>query len=89
MEVLDKIQANINRFFKIVIKRQPGYDVCWVCGMPFEERNAEFCEVCHTYKCPYCGSCLCSLPESTRKVLDAEMYSVGLWDPPKRKRRRR
>jgi hypothetical protein len=66
-------------------------DFCYVCGKPFQESQAEFCEECRTFKCPHCQGCFCSLPLEAQRALDFEMASLGLWDisvnPRKRKRR--
>lgn len=92
LSFLDKLQSNLNLFFKVVLKRQPGYDVCWVCGTPFIPEDSLFCEKCGTFKCSLCGSCFCDLPLAAQKALDAELYSIGLWNPygnPCRRKRRK
>lgn len=65
---------------------------CWDCGSVFEDDGAEFCGECQTFICPSCGTHYCTLPEPVRRALDAEMWSVGLWNPytnpPRRKKRR-
>lgn len=66
---------------------------CWSCGKEFEDDDSLFCDECQTFICPSCGTHYCTLPEVAKRTLDAEMYSLGLWDPysdsPKRKKRRR
>lgn len=69
-------------------------DFCYFCLKPFTESQAEFCEKCGTYKCPYCNKCLCDASAEARRILDAEMVSLGIWlnplhNPPRRKKKRR
>lgn len=64
---------------------------CWFCGRDFVDLLAAFCETCRTFKCPFCGGCFCDLNERAKQALDAEMVTLGLWEPssnpPKRKKK--
>lgn len=64
---------------------------CWFCGKTFKDLLAKFCERCRTFKCTFCEGCFCDLDGQSQKALDAEMFTLGLWEPysnpPKRKRK--
>jgi len=76
-------------------KSRIGVDLhlCWFsdCRAVWKLEEAEYCDSCDTWKCPACNRCFCDLPEEIRFAMDAEMASIGLWDPfhnpPKRKKR--
>ncbi|RLE64849.1 MAG: hypothetical protein DRJ47_06655 [Thermoprotei archaeon] len=60
---------------------------CWSCGTSFHVTQADYCEICGTYKCPSCGTCLCSISPEARRAVEVEMQAYDLWDPPKRKKK--
>ena len=69
-------------------------DVCWFCGRIFRTSQAEYCEVCDAWRCPYCSKCLCDMPPKAREALDRELFSLGIWENPwhnlpRRKKRRK
>jgi len=76
-------------------KKRIGVDLhlCWFadCQAVWRLEEAAYHDECDTWACPACGRCFCHLPTFTQHVLDAEMVSLGLWNPfhnpPKRKRR--
>ena len=79
-----------------ILKRRIGIDLdlCWFpdCKAVWPTEEGIYCPTCDTFKCPSCGRCFCDLPPFTQYVLDAEMASIGLWQPfsnPKKRKKRR
>jgi hypothetical protein len=87
-KIIDKIFGR-KKIIGLTYQGRP-VDICWVCGEYFFEDNAEYCEVCWTLKCPN-GHCLCSVSPETRKAIEAELTSLGMWEEgsPKKKKRRK
>jgi len=75
------------------LKRRIGIDLhlCWFpdCKAVWRIEEATYCSTCDTYSCPKCRRCFCDLPPLVQYVLDAEMASLGLWDPYSNPRRRK
>lgn len=46
---------------------------CFRCMIWFEKVNLESCHKCGDWKCPACGSCLCSLSVREQKIAIAYM----------------
>ncbi len=57
-------------------------DVCWFCGRIFRVSEAEYCERCDTWRCPFCSKCLCDMRPEARQALDRELFSLGIWENP-------
>ncbi|MEM2618767.1 MAG: hypothetical protein QW356_04700 [Candidatus Hadarchaeales archaeon] len=84
------------RLARLLLGNQTGdrpKDLCWFgdCKAKFTEEEATYCPKCDTYRCPTCKRCYCDLPEEAKTALDAEMSSLGYWNPfsnpPRRKKR--
>lgn len=41
---------------------------CFRCSRWFNKEGIESCETCGDWKCPHCGSCLCSLTMSEKRI---------------------
>lgn len=46
---------------------------CFKCTGWFEKDTAESCATCGDWKCTHCGSCLCDLTKSEKKIAIAYM----------------
>ncbi|QQG48263.1 MAG: hypothetical protein HY247_05785 [archaeon] len=46
---------------------------CFKCAGWFDKEGVESCRTCGDWKCPHCGSCLCSLTLDGKKIAIAYM----------------